>query len=107
MKLDAICGRNRRHNRFVASSHQFDITVAVATNDTNETTIENKAVRELLNLQLDIGTDISKYMSIDEIALMNCIVRFGIQDSGYRPTAAVESFARYLQARCELSRALA
>lgn len=104
MKITDIVGRHQRRKKVTESSHQIDITVAVSTDDAP---IANLAVRGLVNLLLDIGPDIGKYMGTDELALMECIARMGIKDSEYRPTPAVESFARYLQSRCELSRALA
>ena len=104
MKITDIVGRHQGRKKVAESSHQIDITVAVSRDDAP---IANLAVRELVKLLLDLGSGASKYMSADEIALMNCIARFGIQDNDYRPTPAVESFARYLQAKCELSRALA
>lgn len=104
MKITDLVGRHHGRKRLAESSHQIDITVAVSSDDAS---IANIAVRELVNLLLDIGPDLGKYMAADELALMTCIARFGIQDNDYHPTSAVESFARYLQARCELSRALA
>jgi hypothetical protein len=104
MKITDIVGRHQGPKKVAESSHQIDITVAVSTDDAP---IANIAVRELVNLLLDLGPDLSKYMGADELALMERIARFGIQDNAYCPTPAVESFARYLQARCELSRALA
>lgn len=85
-------------------SRQIDIRIDVAD---NENQFQNPTIRELTSLLVDVGPELEKYVCSDEASLMKQIAAFGLRDSYYRPAPAVESFARYLQAKCELSRALA
>lgn len=69
--------------------------------------IKCRVVSELNNLLGSLGHNINSYLYPDEVALLNCIVRLGLQDDSYFPTATVEKLAIYLQAKAELNRTLA
>lgn len=69
-------------------------------------TIKHFTVNELFKLINGLGHNIGRYLFPDEVALVNCIVLLGLQDDNYYPTKVVESIAKYLQAKCELNRAL-
>jgi hypothetical protein len=103
MKVTDLLYRKTRPKK-LRESRQIEIKIDVAS---DENQFQNPAIRELTKLLLEIGPELEKYLRSDEAALMNQIAGFGLRDSYYRPTQAVESFARYLQAKTELSRALA
>ena len=103
MKVTELLGRTSPKKN-ISESRQIEIKIDVAS---DENQFQSPAIRELTNLLLEVGPELEKYLRSDEAALMNQIAGFGLRDSYYRPTPAVESFARYLQANTELSRALA
>lgn len=69
--------------------------------------IKSHVVSELNKLLDSLGHNINSYLYPDEVALVGCIVRLGLQDENFYPSNAVEKLASYLQAKCELGRAIA
>ena len=103
MKVTDLLDRKAKSKK-LRESRQIDIKIDVA-DDENQ--FQNPTIRELTSLLVDVGPELERYLRSDEASLMKQIAGFGLRDSYYRPAPAVEAFARYLQAKCELSRALA
>lgn len=104
MKIQDILEPDCCPSASVERELQPDRTLEIAT---RYHSMKSLVVAELNILVDSLGHNINSYLYPDEVALVNCIAKLGLQDENYYPTATVESFARYLQARCELSRALA
>ena len=101
MKIQDLVEPSRGQIEFADYETQTGSTVEVVVRHR----IKSHVVSELDKLLDGLGHNINSYLYPDEVALVTCIVRLGLQDESYYPTITVDKLARYLQAKCELAQA--